>query len=88
MDITHTFHIRVGELIIFSMSFSTIIGITYAGDSVPLDVGLYRMTADRVAYIEHLLGMVLDMKKTHTIKIDSIRSHYTRERVEAATTRL
>ena len=43
------------------------------------------MTADRVTYIECLLGMVPDMKGTHTIKVDSIRSHYTRQRVEAAT---
>ena len=46
------------------------------------------MTADGVVYIECLLGMVPDMKGTHTIKVDSIRSYYTCQRVEAATSGL
>ena len=44
------------------------------------------MTANRVAYIQTLLGMVPEMKGTHSLKFDSIRAHYTRERVAAATT--
>ena len=44
------------------------------------------MTADRVAYIQTLLGMVPKMKRTHSLKFDSIRAHYTRKRVAAATT--
>ena len=46
------------------------------GNTVPFDVSLHRMTPDRVAYI----------MRTHTVKIDSIRTYYTRERVEATTT--
>ena len=46
------------------------------------------MTSNYIAYIECLLGMVLDIKGTHTIKINSICSHYTMERVQAATTGL
>ena len=68
------------------VSFAAIMGIPCARESVPLDAGLYPMTADRVAYIQTLLGMVLEMKGTHSLKFDSIRAHYTRERVAAATT--
>ena len=68
------------------VSFAAITGIPCAGESVPLDAGLYPMTADRVAYIQTLLGMVPEMKGTHSLKFDSIRAHYTRERVAAATT--
>ena len=46
------------------------------------------MIVDHVAYVERLLGMVPDMKETHTIKVDSIQSYYTQERVEAATSGL
>ena len=84
-DTTHTFHLPCGEFTFDPISFAAVTGIACAGDPVPFDTGLYRTTADRVAYIERLLGMVPDMKGTHTIKIDSIRSHYTRQRVEAAT---
>ena len=85
-DTTHTFHLPCGEFTLDPVSFAAITGIACAGDSVSFDTGLHRMTADRVAYIERLLGMVPDMKGTHTIKVDSIRSYYTRQRVEAATT--
>ena len=44
------------------------------------------MIADRVAYIQTLLGMVLEMKGMHSLKFDSIRAYYTRERVTTATT--
>ena len=73
------------EFTLDPVSFTAIKGIPCAGDSVPLDAGLYPMTADRVAYIQTLLGMVLEMKGTHLLKFDSIRAHYTRERVAAAT---
>ena len=44
------------------------------------------MTPDRVAYIQTLIGIIPDMKGTHTFKVDSVRTHYTREQVTAATT--
>ena len=83
-DTTHTFHLPYDEFTLDPVSFAAITGVAYAGDSVPFDTGLHRMTADRVAYIERLLGMVPDMKGTHTIKVDSIQSFYTQQRVEAA----
>ena len=43
------------------------------------------MTADRVDYIQTLLKMVPEMKGAHSLKFDSIRAHYTRERVAAVT---
>ena len=55
---------------------------------MPFDASLHQLSADRVTFIDSLLGMVPDMKGTHTIKIDYIRSFYTRERVEATTTEL
>ena len=84
-DTTHTFHLPCREFTLDPISFAAVIGIACAGDLVPFDTGLHRVTADRVAYIERLLGMVPDMKGTHTIKVDSIRSFYTRPRVEATT---
>ena len=84
-DTTHTFHLPCGEFTLDPISFAAVTEIACAGDPVPFDTGLHRVTADRVAYIERLLGMVPDMKGTHTIKVDSIRSFYTRPRVEAAT---
>ena len=69
------------------VSFTAIMGIPCAEDSVPLDTGLYPMTADKVAYIQTLLGMVPEMKGMHSLKFDSIRAHFTHERVVAATTR-
>ena len=83
---THTFQLPFGEFTLDPVSFTAITRIPCAGDSVPLDVGLYPMTADRVAYIHTLLGMVPEMKWIHSLKFDSIRAHYTRERVAAATT--
>ena len=44
------------------------------------------MTTDRVAYIWMLLGMIPEMKGMNSLKFDSIRAYYTRERVAAATT--
>ena len=82
---THTFYFPCGEFTLDLASFTAITGIDCAGDPIPFDAGLHRMTANRAAYIEHLLSMVPDMKGTHTIKVDSIRSFYTCERVEAAT---
>ena len=43
------------------------------------------MSPDKMAYIEHLLGMVPDIKGTHTIKHDSIQTFYTQERVAVMT---
>ena len=84
-DTTHTFHLPCGEFTLDPISFAAITKVACAGDPIPFDTGLHKMTTDRVAYIERLLGMVPDMNGTHTIKVDSIRSFYTRERVEAAT---
>ena len=82
---THTFQLPFGEFTLDSVSFTAVTGIPCAGDSVPLDASLHPMTADRVSYIQTLLGMVPEMKGTHSLKFDSIRAHYTRERVVAAT---
>ena len=82
---THIFQLPFGEFTVDPVSFTVITGIPYAGESVPLDADLYPMTADRVAYIQTLLGIVPEMKGTHSLKFDSIRAHYTRERVAAAT---
>lgn len=68
------------------MSFAAVTGIPCAGDSVPFDASLHRMSPDCLEYVERLLGMVPYMKGTHTIKIDSIKSHYTEERIAAAIT--
>ena len=83
---THTFQLPFGEFTVDPVSFTAVTGIPCAGDSVPFDSSLYPMTADRVAYIQTLLGMVPEMKGMHSLKFDSIRAHYTRERVAAATT--
>ena len=69
---THTFQLPFEEFTLDSVSFTTITGIPCVGDSVPLDAGLYPMTADRVAYIQTLLGMVPEMKEMHSLKFDSI----------------
>lgn len=84
-ETTHTFHLPFGELTLDPVSFAAVTGIACAGDAVPFDASIHLMTPDRVAYIERLLGMVPDMKGTHTIKLDSIRTYYTRARVQAAT---
>ena len=83
---TRTFQLPFGEFTVDPISFAAITGISCAGESVPLDAGLYPMTADRVDYIQTLLGMVPEMKGTHSLKFDSIRAYYTRERFAAATT--
>ena len=83
---THTFQLPFGEFTVDPMSFTAVTGIPCAGDSIPLDAGLHPMTVDRVAYIQKLLGMVPEIKEMHSLKFDSIRAHYTCERVAAATT--
>ena len=82
---THTFQLPFEEFTVDPVSFAAIMGIPCARESVPLDAGLYPMTADRVDYIQTLLGMVLEMKGTYSLKFDSIRAHYSLERVAAAT---
>ena len=52
---------------------------------MPLDASLHPLTGDRGDYVRILLGVVPDMKGTHTMKIDSLRAYYTRERIAAAT---
>ena len=69
-----------------SISFTAVTDIVCARDSVPLDASLHPMMADIVAYIQTLIRMVSDMKGTHSFKIDSIRTYYTRERVTTTTT--
>ena len=81
---THTFQLPFGEFTLDPVSFAAVTSIPYVGDSVY--ASLHPMTADRVAYIRTLLGIVPKMKGTHSFKFDSIRAHYTRERVAAATT--
>ena len=44
MDTTHTFHTRVGELTISSMSFSAITGIAFGGAPVPFNVSYCRLS--------------------------------------------
>ena len=78
---THTFQLSFGEFTVDPVSFTAVTGFPCAGDSVPFDAGLHPMTADRVAYIQTLLGMVPEMKGTHSLKFDSIRAHYTCKRV-------
>ena len=44
IDTTHTFHTRVGELIISPMSFSTITRIAFGGTLVPFDISYCRLS--------------------------------------------
>ena len=83
---TYTFQLPFGEFTLDPVSFTAVTGIPCVGDSIPLDASLHPMTADRVAYMRTLLRMVPKMKGTHSLKFDSIRAYYTRERVAAATT--
>ena len=69
---THTFQLPFREFTVDPVSFTAITGIPCARELVPLDAGLYPMTADRVTYIQTLLGMVPEMKGTHSLKFDSI----------------
>ena len=66
----------MGELTLDPMSFAAITGVACAGEPVPFDRRLVPMTPDRAAYVERLLGVVPTMKATHTMKFDSILSHY------------
>ena len=84
-DTTHTFHLPFGELTLDPILFAVITGIAYAGGPIPFDVSFHHMSPNKLVYIELLLGMVPDMKGTHTIMHDSIRTLYTRERVTAMT---
>ena len=52
---------------------------------MPLDASLHPLVDDKENYVRTLLGMVPDMKGTHTMKIDSLRAFYTRDKVTAAT---
>ena len=83
---TYTFQLLFGEFTLDPISFAAVTCIFCAGDSVPLNVGLHPMTADIMPYIRTLLGMVPDIKGTDSFKIDSIRAHYTRERITPTTT--
>ena len=76
MDSTHTFHLPVGELTLDPVSFAAITGVACAGEPVPFDRRLVPMMQDHAAYVERLLGVVPAMKATHTVKFDSILSHY------------
>lgn len=87
-DTTHTFHLPCGEFTFDLVSFAVVTEVACAGDPMPFDTSLHQLSANRVAFIDRLLGMVPGMKGTHTIKVDSICSFYTRERVGAATTGL
>ena len=59
MDTTHTFHTRVGELTISSMSFSAITGIGFGGAPVAFDVGYCHLFEGvRGQYILDLLGFL------------------------------
>ena len=69
---TLTFHLPFGEFTLDPVSFTVVTGIPYIGDPIPLDASLHLMIADRVAYIQTLLGMVLEMKGMHSLKFDSI----------------
>ena len=82
----HTFQLPFGEFTLDPVSITAVTGITCTRDSISLDAGLHSMMTDRVAYIQTLLKMVPDMKGIHSLKFDSIRAYYTRERVVAATT--
>ena len=82
IDTTNTFHLPIGELTLDSLAFAAITGIACAGAPVPFDRYLELMTTRYVAYIDHLLGMTPAMKGTHTIKLDSLFTHYSGIRVE------
>ena len=82
---THTFQMPFGEYTLDPISFAAITSIACAGEPVPLDTSLHPLTDDREDYVRILLGVVPDMKGTHTMKIDSLRAYYTRERIAAAT---
>ena len=80
-DTIHTFHLPFGELTLDPVSFTAITEITYTEDPSPFDVTFHHMSHDKLNYVERLLGMVPDMKGTHTIKHNLIRTFYTWERV-------
>ena len=84
---THIFQLSFGEFTVDPVSFAAITSIACAGDPVPLDASLHPLTGDREEYMQTLLGVVPDMKETHTMKIDSLRAHYTRDKIAAITTR-
>ena len=84
-ECTHTFQLPFGEYTLDPVSFAAVTGIACAGDPVPLDASLHPLIGDRADYVQSLLGVVPDMKGTHTMKIDSLRSFYSRDRVAAAT---
>ena len=67
---THTFQLPFREFTLDPVSFTAIMGIPCDGDSIPLNTGLHSMTADRVAYIQTLLGMVPEIKGMHSLNFD------------------
>ena len=75
MDSTNTFHLLVGEPMLDPVTFTMITGVACAGEPVPFDRCLEPMSPDRAGYIERLLGMILAMKATHTVKFDLILTH-------------
>ena len=84
-ECTHTFQLPFGEYTIDPISFAAVTGIAYAGNPIPLDASLHPLTGDRADYVRTLLGVVPDIKGTHTMKIDSLRSFYSRDKVAATT---
>ena len=83
---THTFQLPFGEFTVDPVSFAVVTSIACAGDPMPLDASLHPLTGDREEYVQTLLGVVPDMKGTQTMKVDSLRAHYTRDRIAAITT--
>ena len=78
-DTTHTFYLPFGKLTLDPISFAAIIGIACARNLILFDVSFHQMSSNRMAYIERLLGIVPDMKGTHTIKYESIWTFYTQD---------
>ena len=82
MDSTHTFHLPVGELTLDLVASAVITGVACAGEPVPFNRCLVPMTLNRAAYIEQMLGIVPTIKATHTVKFDSIITHYSTIAIE------
>ena len=64
---THTFQLPFGEYTLDPVSFATITSVAYAGDPVPLDASLHPLIGDQEDYVRTILGVVPDMKGTHTM---------------------
>ena len=73
MDITHTFHTRVGELTTSPMSFSAITGITFGGAPVPFDVCYCHLSeCAQGQYVRDLLGFLLTWKNWKNMVLSSL----------------